>query len=86
MNHFIQKVYNCALNGCKPVREWLTWGTYGKSGNEPLKWVILKNMSDEHIQAILETQRQISNFYRKEFQKELTRRIKNPKLSIKETT
>ena len=86
MNHIIQKIVNCALRGFKPVREWMIWGTYGKSGKDPLKWVILKNMSDEHIQAILDTQHHISSFYRKEFQKELVRRINKPSLSLKETT
>jgi hypothetical protein len=64
----------------------MTWGTFGKTGKEPLKWVILKNMSDEHIQAILNTQHHISGFYRKEFKRELQRRIKKPSLSVKETT
>ena len=34
----------------------LMWGTYGKEGNQPLRWVQLDNCSDEHLQAILDTQ------------------------------
>jgi hypothetical protein len=74
------------LNGQK-VRDWMAWGTYGKSGKERLKYVILKNMSDEHIQAILDTQWHIKGtFYEKHFRKELEKRKRNPALSIKETT
>lgn len=69
----------------KRVRDWMRWGTYGKDGTQPLKYVILKNMSDEHIEAILRTQFHIGPFYEKEFKKELKRRKKNPKLSVKET-
>jgi len=37
----------------------LLWGTYGKSGKEPLKWVKLGDCETEHLQAILRTQPQI---------------------------
>jgi hypothetical protein len=86
MKHFFKKIYNCVLHDCKPVREWMLWGTFGKSGKDPLKFVILKNMSDEHITKILETQHHIGEFYRTEFENELTRRINKPEFSIKETT
>ena len=67
------------------VRDWMKWGTYGKEGDQPLKYVILKDMSDEHIKAILRTQPHIKgHFYEKQFNKELKRREKNPNLSIKE--
>ena len=36
------------------IREYLSWGTYGKSGNEPFHKILLKNLSDEHIQAIID--------------------------------
>lgn len=36
------------------LREVLTWGTYGKSGKEPLKRVLIKELSDNHIKAILD--------------------------------
>jgi len=41
------------------VRDALTWGTYGKKGDQPLSYVKLKNMDTEHIQSIIETQRNI---------------------------
>lgn len=36
------------------IRESLYWGTYGKDGDQPLKWVLLKDMSNDHIQAIID--------------------------------
>lgn len=36
--------------------EHILWGTRGKNGDEPLKYVALKNCSIEHLQAILDTQ------------------------------
>jgi len=38
------------------IREYFVWGTYGKTGNSPLKYVILKDLEESHINAILETQ------------------------------
>ena len=35
------------------IREALHWGTYGKNGDESLKWILLSNMSDEHIENVL---------------------------------
>lgn len=37
------------------VRESFSWGTYGKDADQPLRYVLLKDMSDNHINAILET-------------------------------
>ena len=31
----------------------LVWGTYGKDGNQPLKWVKFIDCTDEHLEAIL---------------------------------
>jgi hypothetical protein len=84
MNYTLQKIINRTLKGQK-VRDWMAWGTYGKTGNEPLRFVLLKNMSDEHIQAILDTQFHITGFYRREFKRELKLRKRNPKFSLKET-
>ena len=38
------------------IREVFKWGTRGKDGKQPLKFVILKDMTTDHIEAILETQ------------------------------
>jgi hypothetical protein len=41
------------------VREVFTWGSYGKDGKQPRTEVKLKDMTIEHIQAILRTQQHI---------------------------
>ena len=38
------------------IREAVTWGTYGKNGDEPFKRVKLANMTDDHLAACIETQ------------------------------
>lgn len=52
------------------VREHLYWGTYGKSGKEPLQYILLKDMETDHIQKILELRR-VDPFYKKSFEEEL---------------
>lgn len=42
------------FHGHERVREAYDWGTYGKNGDEPKHWVLLKDMDDEHIQAIID--------------------------------
>ena len=39
------------------IRDAVTWGTFGKNGDEPLKYVAVADMSTEHLQACLETQK-----------------------------
>lgn len=34
-------------------RAVLRWGTYGKNGDKPLKYVSIRDMETEHIQAVL---------------------------------
>ena len=69
------------------VREWLQWGTFGKSGQDPLKYVRLKNMSDEHIEACLRTQppAYLGKFYTKAFKTELKFRKNHPEFSVADT-
>ena len=41
---------------CMPIeqlREEFTWGTYGINGDQPLQRIKLKQMSDDHIRAII---------------------------------
>lgn len=40
----------------KTIRTHLKWGTYGKSGKNPLKFVSLSELSNNHIKAIIATQ------------------------------
>lgn len=56
-------------------REEMKWGTRGKDGKQPLKYVPLKKLTVEHIQAILDTQTQILPWLRNAFQQELRYRL-----------
>jgi len=35
-------------------REKFQWGSYGKLGDKPLRWTILKDISDSHLMRIVE--------------------------------
>lgn len=35
-------------------RNQVKWGSYGKLGNEPLKWRLVKDLSDSHLLHIIE--------------------------------
>ena len=35
------------------IRATSVWGTYGKSGNEPLKWIKIKDIHDDHLENII---------------------------------
>ena len=57
-----------------PEREYMIWGTRGKDGKSPLEFKPIKDLSTDHIEAILETQTQISYYTRTVFEDELKRR------------
>lgn len=38
------------------IREKLTWGTYGKNGDQPFRRVKLSEMETAHIEAVIQTQ------------------------------
>ena len=59
------------------LREYFTWGTRGKDGKQPLTWLKLRNMSCDHIKAILDTQTHITDSVRNLFYRELDYRSKN---------
>ena len=54
------------------VREVFKWGTRGKDGKQPLTYVPLKDLTTEHIEAILDTQTHIQEHIRKIFLDELS--------------
>lgn len=60
-------------------RQHFRWGTYGKDGDQPLRRVILADMSTNHIEAILETQEHIQASTRKFFEEELKYRAEENK-------
>ena len=54
------------------IRSVFKWGTRGKDGKQPLTYVPLKDLTTEHIEAILETQTHIQEHIRKIFLDELS--------------
>ena len=59
------------------IRDAFRWGTYGKGGDQPLRWARLSEMSNKHIEAILETQHHIGPQIRKVFEDEQQHRLDN---------
>lgn len=53
------------------IREVVTWGTYGKSSDETLVHVKIADMSTQHLQACLDTQKTMRPALRKVMQDEL---------------
>jgi hypothetical protein len=58
------------------IREVFKWGTRGKDGRQPLKYVPLKDLTTEHIDAILKTQDHIQQYIRNIFLDEMIYRVK----------
>jgi len=59
------------------IREEFSWGSYGKDGKQPLTRRPLKDLEDDHIEAILATQHQIPQYIRKIFLDEQQFRVIN---------
>ena len=59
------------------IREVFKWGTRGKDGKQPLIYVPLKDLTTDHIVAILETQDHIQQYIRNIFLDEMIFRTKN---------
>lgn len=53
------------------ARKLVVWGTRGKSGAQPLKYISVASMETEHIEAILDTQFQIAAELREFLKREL---------------
>lgn len=59
-------------------RESFKWGTYGKDGKQDLQWITLKDMTTDHVLAIIETQvKYISPHVLEMFKDEVKFREKN---------
>lgn len=56
-------------------RSAVHWGTRGKDGKQPLVYKPIKDLDLDHIEAILKTQHQISDFYKNVFKEELKYRF-----------
>ena len=53
------------------IRNAFMWGTYGKDGKQPLKYIQLNMLETSHIEAILKTQSHLPSWAIKIFQDEL---------------
>jgi len=53
------------------IRAGFSWGTRGVNGDQPLKYVPMKDLDTDHIQAILNTQHRVPQFIRDQFVTEL---------------
>jgi len=64
---------NCCVYTDSPfeqIREGFHWGTYGKDGDQPLKYKPLKDLDSDHIEAILATQTHLPDYIMDVFRKE----------------
>lgn len=46
------------------IREVMKWGTRGVNGDQPLRYVALMDMTEDHIRACLDTQERMRPSYR----------------------
>jgi len=53
------------------ARHFVMWGTRGKSGDQPLKYISVASMETAHIEAILDTQFRIAAELREFLKREL---------------
>ena len=53
------------------IRAAFKWGTRGKNGDEPISYVPIARMTNEHIENILTTQHHIRPYVREVFKNEL---------------
>jgi hypothetical protein len=55
-----------SLSTNSPITEFqvIKWGTYGKSGRGPLRWIPICELSNSHLEAILATQPQVPPWMR----------------------
>ena len=56
-------------------RSAVHWGTRGKDNKQPLTYKPIKDLDSDHIEAILRTQTQLSEFYKEVFKNELKYRF-----------
>lgn len=57
------------------IRERFTWGTYGKSGKEEYHLITIAEMTDGHVQAIVDTQTHLPEHIMQVFINELEYRL-----------
>ena len=65
-----------STDSIEKLRELFQWGSYGKGGDD-YKVKYLKDLSNPHIEAIIKTQKHLSEDIIDIFQRELDYRVKN---------
>jgi hypothetical protein len=76
-NHGDEKLLTVTIDDDhETVREHMKWGTRGPKGDQPLKYVKLKDMDTDHIQACIDTQKQMRPQIRTAMLNELDYRAK----------
>ena len=58
------------------IREVFDWGTYGPDGDQPLHYMLLKDMDTDHIEKVLENVPSLPDWREKIFYDELEHRSK----------
>lgn len=58
----------------KIVREFFLWGSYGYHQDEELHFILLKDLTNDHIEAILRTQTKLPTWKKLLFEQELNYR------------
>lgn len=62
--YYIEEVDYMIDNGVCLPQELLFWGTFGKDGKQPLKFIAIKDMETEHLKACIDAQKHMSQMYR----------------------
>lgn len=78
----IEPYYNLSISDTEVVsfrviRKHLMWGHRGKSGQEPVQYIALADMADDHILNVMLNVKGIDRAYKKQFIRELDYRLKN---------
>ncbi len=63
-------------------RERLLWGTFGKSGRDKIKYILIKDLDSEHIKNILITQKLNKTTEEIEMKDELIKELIRRKIDI----
>jgi len=61
-------------NTYSKLRKNVTWGTFGKLGDQPLSYIAIADMETEHLEAVLDTQKNMYPQVRDLMQAELEQR------------
>lgn len=65
------------------IRDNFEWTSYGRNGDEELHYILLKNLTDEHIASIIRTQTHLSEHITKVFTDEVKFREEQLKLLVR---